>query len=173
MAPMSPELGLSRRRRANWTATSAAACSTFSCAGSTLEALHACLDLLIRDQPDARLAAGFARAGLSGAEPARRCAGRDAAAARRQDFGSPPRSLLARIYLAQGDLDAAHQVAQSLVQEQPASVTAWELLAEVELARGDTGRGVGRLPPRERDSTRRAAPTSWAWSPSTRRAAIG
>jgi ATP-dependent DNA helicase RecQ len=48
------------------------------------------------------------------------------------------RSLLARVHLARGDVDAAYQIARTLVEENEDSVTAWGLLGEVELARGDT-----------------------------------
>ena len=48
------------------------------------------------------------------------------------------RSLLARVHLARGDVEAAHQIARALVEEHEDSVTVWGLLGEVELARGDT-----------------------------------
>ncbi|MDY6877723.1 MAG: RecQ family ATP-dependent DNA helicase [Chloroflexota bacterium] len=48
------------------------------------------------------------------------------------------RSLLARVHLAQGDVETAHQIARALVEEREDSITAWSLLGEVELARGDT-----------------------------------
>ena len=48
------------------------------------------------------------------------------------------RTLLARVHLARGDVDAACQIARDLVKENEDSVTAWGLLGEVELARGDT-----------------------------------
>ena len=48
------------------------------------------------------------------------------------------RTLLARVHLAQGDVEAAHQIARTLIVERDDSVMAWGLLGEVELARGDT-----------------------------------
>ncbi|MEE9617470.1 MAG: tetratricopeptide repeat protein, partial [Anaerolineae bacterium] len=48
------------------------------------------------------------------------------------------RSLLARVHLAQGEVETAHQIARALVEEREDSVMAWGLLGEVELARGDT-----------------------------------
>jgi len=48
------------------------------------------------------------------------------------------RSLLARVHLARGDVEAAHQIARALVEEHEDSVTVWGLLGEVELVRGDT-----------------------------------
>jgi ATP-dependent DNA helicase RecQ len=48
------------------------------------------------------------------------------------------RVLLARVHLALDDVDAAHQVARTLVEENADSVTAWGLLGEVELVRHDT-----------------------------------
>jgi len=48
------------------------------------------------------------------------------------------RSLLARVHLAQGDTEAALQIARALVNERSESTTAWGLLGEVALAQGDT-----------------------------------
>ncbi|MFN2110015.1 MAG: RecQ family ATP-dependent DNA helicase, partial [Anaerolineae bacterium] len=46
-------------------------------------------------------------------------------------------SLLARVHLASGDADTAHNIAQQAVETGPDSLTAWNLLGEVEMARGD------------------------------------
>ncbi|MCP4544562.1 MAG: RecQ family ATP-dependent DNA helicase [Chloroflexi bacterium] len=46
--------------------------------------------------------------------------------------------LLARVHLARGDNDVAHQIARTLVTENEDSVMVWGLLGEVELARSDT-----------------------------------
>lgn len=48
------------------------------------------------------------------------------------------RSLLARAHLARGDVEAAHLVARSFVEENPDSAMVWNLLGEIELARGNT-----------------------------------
>jgi len=48
------------------------------------------------------------------------------------------RSLLARVHLARGDMEAAHHIARALVEERDDSITAWGLLGEVALARGET-----------------------------------
>jgi len=48
------------------------------------------------------------------------------------------RTFLARVHLAHGDVEAAHQIARALIVERDDSVMAWGLLGEVELARGDT-----------------------------------
>ena len=101
-----------------------------------VEALHACLDLLLRNQPalisllDLR-----ARAYLAQNRPD------DALAVMLQRLeyktSFTARSQLTHIYVEQGHLDAAQRAARSLVEEQPVGVIAWEVLAEVELARGD------------------------------------
>jgi len=48
------------------------------------------------------------------------------------------RSLLARVHLARGDVEAAYRIARALVTEREDSAMVWGLLGEVELARGDT-----------------------------------
>jgi ATP-dependent DNA helicase RecQ len=50
---------------------------------------------------------------------------------------SVARALLARIHLARDNVEAARQIALSLVEERDESSMAWNLLGEVELARGD------------------------------------
>ncbi len=101
-----------------------------------VEALHACLDLLIRNQPGlVSLLDLRARAYLAQNRPD------DALAVMQQRLEQKTsytaRSQLLHIYLAQGKHDAVYQAARSLVEEQPAGMMAWELMAEVELARGD------------------------------------
>jgi ATP-dependent DNA helicase RecQ len=101
-----------------------------------LQALHDCLDVLIPANPtlvsllDLRARAFLAqeRAGEALEVMQERLQLKSSLTAR---------SLLARIYLAQGSKEAAREVALALVQEQPDSTTAWQLLAEVELARGE------------------------------------
>jgi len=98
-----------------------------------VEALHACLDVLIRDRPalvsllDLRV-----RAYLTQNRPD------DALTIMQQRLNIKTsfmaRLQLPRIYLAQGNRVAAHQAAKSLTEEQPASPTGWELLTETELA---------------------------------------
>ncbi|MGA9347784.1 MAG: RecQ family ATP-dependent DNA helicase [Anaerolineae bacterium] len=102
-----------------------------------IEALHACLDALTLANPalvsllDLRV-----RAFLAQGRPD------DALAVMQERLrlktSLTARSLLARIHLARGDVDTAHQIARDLVEEHEDSVTAWGLLGEVELARGDT-----------------------------------
>jgi ATP-dependent DNA helicase RecQ len=101
-----------------------------------VEALHACLDLLLRNQPalvsllDLRVRAYLAQNRPNEALIIMQ---------QRLDLRTSVTAqvLLTRVYLAQGKLDLARQAAQALVQEQPAHITAWEALAEIELARGD------------------------------------
>jgi ATP-dependent DNA helicase RecQ len=102
-----------------------------------IEEVHACLDALISANPtlvsllDLRV-----RAFLAQGRPD------DALAVMQERLelktSLTARSLLARVHLAQGDVEAAHQIAHDLVEEHEDSVTAWGLLGEVELARGDT-----------------------------------
>ncbi len=101
-----------------------------------VEALHACLDFLLRNQPalvsllDLRV-----RASLAQNRPD------DALAVVQQRLNLrtslTAQLLLTQVYLAQGKLDIARQTVQALVQEQPTSIMAWEVLAEIELARGE------------------------------------
>jgi Flp pilus assembly protein TadD len=102
-----------------------------------VETLHACLDVLIPANPtlvslsDLR-AKGFLAQGRAD----------DALAVMQERLErktSPTaRALLARIYLARGDGDAAHQIARALVEEREDSPIAWGLLGEVALARRRT-----------------------------------
>jgi ATP-dependent DNA helicase RecQ len=100
------------------------------------DALHACLDFLVRNRPglvsllDLRV-----RAYLAQNRP-------DEALAvmqQRLDLRTSAMSqiLLTRIHMAQGEWDAARQAVHALIQEQPANIAAWELAADIELARGD------------------------------------
>jgi len=100
-------------------------------------ALHACLDVLIADNPqlvsllDLRARAYLAQERyLQALETmwARLELGTSIAA----------RALLAHIHLARGDIDVARHMAQELVDQHPDSTVAWGLVAQVELARGDT-----------------------------------
>jgi len=101
-----------------------------------IEALHACLDFLLRNQPalvsllDLRVRAYLAQNSPDDALTVMQ---------QRLDLKTSHTAQLQllRIYVAQGKLDLAHQLAQSLTQEQPASITAWETLVEIELARGE------------------------------------
>jgi len=102
-----------------------------------VESLHACLDVLILANPklvsllDLR-AKGF----LVQERPD------DALAVMQERLrlktSLTARSLLARVHLARGDVEAAHQIARALIEEQSDSMTAWGLMGEVALARGKT-----------------------------------
>jgi len=101
------------------------------------EEVHACLDALIPANPtlvsllDLRV-----RAFLAQGRPD------DALTVMQQRLqlksSLTARTLLARVHLARGDTETAHQIARDLVKENEDSVMAWGLLGEVELARGDT-----------------------------------
>ena len=102
-----------------------------------IDSLHACLDALLPLHPalvsllDLRARAFLAQEQFDGALSTMR---------RRLDIKSSTtaRSLLAQIYLAQGDLQSASSIAESLVAQRPDSATAWQLLSETRLAQGET-----------------------------------
>jgi ATP-dependent DNA helicase RecQ len=102
-----------------------------------IDSLHACLDALLPLHPalvsllDLRARAFLAQEQFDGALSTMR---------RRLDIKSSTtaRSLLAQIYLAQGDLQSASHIAESLVAQRPDSATAWQLLSETRLAQGET-----------------------------------
>ena len=102
-----------------------------------LEDLHACLDVLIPYKPtlvsllDLRTKAFLAQDRSDDALEVMQ-------ERLRLRTSLTARSLLARVHLARGDVEAAHQIARALVEEHEDSVTVWGLLGEVELARGDT-----------------------------------
>jgi ATP-dependent DNA helicase RecQ len=101
-----------------------------------IDTLHACLDILAPDNPslvsllDLRAKALLIQGRAD-----------DAAEAMEERLiikTSPTaRSLLARIHLARGDVTAAREIAQSLVEEHADSALAWGLLGQVELSRED------------------------------------
>jgi len=102
-----------------------------------LEALHACLDVLIPANPElVSLLDLRVRALLAQGQPD------DALAVMEERLklktSLTARALLVRVHLARGDGETAHQIARALVEEEPDSVTAWGLLGEVALARGQT-----------------------------------
>jgi len=102
-----------------------------------VEEVHACLDALIPDNPTlVSLLDLRARAFLAQGRPD------DALPVMQERLqlktSLTARTLLARVHLARGDVDAACQIARALVEEHEDSVTTWSLLGEVELARGDT-----------------------------------
>jgi ATP-dependent DNA helicase RecQ len=102
-----------------------------------LEALHACLDVLIPANPTlVSLLDLRARTFLAQAQ-------HDDALATMQErlqikASLTARALEARVHLARGDTDAAHQIASALGEEHVDSMTAWQLLGDVALAQGKT-----------------------------------
>jgi len=102
-----------------------------------LEALHACLDVLISIHPDlVSLLDLRVRALLAQGQPDDALAVMEARLEHKTSL--PARALLARVHLARGDEETAHQITRTLVEEEQDSVTAWGLLGEVALARGKT-----------------------------------
>jgi len=100
-----------------------------------VESLHACLDVLIPANPTlVSLLDLRAKAFLAQNRPD------DALAVMEERLrlktSLTARSLLARVHLARGDGEAAHQIARALVEERDDSVTAWRLMGKVALARG-------------------------------------
>ncbi len=99
-------------------------------------ALHACLDVLLPCNPtlvslaDLRIKALLAEGRGDEALPLMQ-------ARLTQKTSLTAQVLLARVQLARQDIAAAHQLAQSLVKNNADSVLAWQLLADMELARGD------------------------------------
>lgn len=101
-----------------------------------LDALHACLDVLIARNPtlvslrDLRAKAFVAQGRPDEALPVmeKRV---------ERNASLPARALLARIHLARGDVGTAREIARAVVAERDESSMAWNLLGEVELARGD------------------------------------
>ncbi|HUV91135.1 MAG TPA: RecQ family ATP-dependent DNA helicase, partial [Anaerolineae bacterium] len=130
------ELGIEAEEALRLTSTERSRLLNFLMRWEHLEALHACLDLLIPVNPalvsllDLRARAFLAEGWYE-----------DALAVMEQRLvyktSLTARLLVARIYLAQGDLKTAYQVARALVEEESDSVTAWGLLGEVELGRGE------------------------------------
>ena len=102
-----------------------------------IEAVHACLDVLIPLNPtlvsllDLRVRALLAQGQPDEALEVMR---------ERLEIGTSltARSLLARVHLARGDVESAYRETSALIEERDESVSAWGLLGEMELARGDT-----------------------------------
>ncbi len=99
-----------------------------------LDALHACLDgyepLTLVSLLDLRARAYLAQGDLAQAL--------DTLQQRLEQKPSiPARGLLARIHIAREDFETAFHIANQLTQEKTESASAWSLLGEVELARGN------------------------------------
>jgi ATP-dependent DNA helicase RecQ len=102
-----------------------------------IDSLHTCLDVLIPANPTlVSLLDLRARAFLAQGQPDKALPVMEERLQHKTSLTA--RSLLARIHLAGGDVEAAHQIARTLVQEQEDSITAWGLMGEVALAQGDT-----------------------------------
>jgi len=98
--------------------------------------VHACLDVLIpRNPTHVTLRDARARA-LLGEGRVTEAINVLQARLERSD-SSVARARLARFHLASGDTEAARALARDIVADRPESAMAWNLLGEVELARGD------------------------------------
>jgi len=149
------ELGIAPRQTLQLASNDRSRLLNFLLRWEHIDALHACLDTLIPRNPtlvsllDLRV-----RAFLAQGRPD------DALAMMRERLelktSLTARTLLARVHLARGDVETAHQIARALIVERDDSVMAWGLLGEVELARGDTQaalkayRRLGELRPQGR-----------------------
>jgi len=102
-----------------------------------MEPLHACLDALIPANPTlVSLLDLRARAFLAQGQPDKALPVMEERLQRKTSLTA--QSLLARIHLARGDVEAAHQIARVLVQERNDSAMTWGLMGEVALAQGGT-----------------------------------
>ena len=130
------ELGMEEEEALRLTSTERSRLLNFLMRWEHLEALHACLDLLIPVNPAlVSLLDLRARAFLAEGRYEEALAVMEQRLAYKTSLTA--RLLVARVHLAQGDLKAAYQVARALVEEESDSVTAWGLLGEVELGRGE------------------------------------
>ncbi len=134
--PMLAEVGLSLDEVGALSARNRSRLLNFLLRWEHIAALHACLDILMRQRPglvslmDLRAKALMAEARFDEAVAQMQ--------ARLEERSSmTARALLARIRLAQDALAEAREIAKALVAERPETVTPWRLLAEVELAQGD------------------------------------
>jgi ATP-dependent DNA helicase RecQ len=101
------------------------------------KALHACLDALTAANPNL-VSLMDLRARALMAQGAHQPALEIMQTRLERSSSMTARALLARIYLARGDQNSARQVTQALIDQYSASPTIWGLLAQVELAAGDT-----------------------------------
>ena len=131
------ELGIAPRQTLQLASNQRSRLLNFLLRWEHVEEVHACLDALIPHNPalvsllDLRV-----RAFLAQDRPDDALVVMEDRIERKTSLTA--RSLLARVHLAQGDVETAHQIARALIKERDDSVTAWGLLGEVELARGDT-----------------------------------
>lgn len=132
-----PELGLTPAQVREFSGRDRSRLLNFLLRWEHIEPLHACLDALIPANPtlvsllDLRVKALLAQGRPDEALPVME-------ERLRHKTSLTARTLLARVHLARGDVEAAHQIARALVEERDDSPMAWGLLGEVELARGDT-----------------------------------
>jgi len=131
------ELGIAPRQTIGLAGNQRSRLLNFLLRWDHVEAAHACLDILIPANPTlVSLLDLRAKTLLAQDRPD------DALEVMRERLelktSLTARTFLARVHLARGDVEAAHQIARALIVERDDSITAWGLLGEVELARGDT-----------------------------------
>ncbi len=101
-----------------------------------IDALHACLDVLIPQNPTlVSLRDLQVKAFLAQGRPADGLPVVEERLQKRESF--PARALLARVRLALGDTNAARRIVLAMTDEREDSALAWSLLGEIELAGGD------------------------------------
>ncbi|MGC9400162.1 MAG: RecQ family ATP-dependent DNA helicase [Anaerolineae bacterium] len=135
--PVLAELGFSLDQVSTLSSRDRTSLLNFLLRWEHVAALHACLDILMRQRPDlvslmdlrTKALMAEARFDEAVAQMQARLEARSSMTAR---------ALLARIHLAQGEKARAREIAEALVTERPEAITAWRLLVEVELARGET-----------------------------------
>jgi len=131
------ELGITPRHSLQLSSNDRSRLLNFLLRWDFIEEVHACLDALIPHNPTlVSLLDLRARAFLAHGRPDEALPVMEERLQLKTSLTA--RSLLARVHLARGDVEAARQIARTLVEEYEDSVTAWGLLGEVELARGDT-----------------------------------
>ncbi len=100
------------------------------------DTLHACLDVLIpRNPTHVSLRDLRARTFLAQGRPDEALPVMEKRLRKRES--SVARALLARIHLARGDVESARRIAKGIVADRGESAMAWNLLGEVERARGE------------------------------------
>ena len=130
------ELGIAPRHSLQLASNQRSRLLNFLLRWNHAEDVHACLDVLIPHNPtlvsllDLRAKAFLAQDQPDDALPVME---------ERLRLRAPltARTLLARVHLARGEVETAHQIARALAEEHEDSVMAWGLLGEVEVARGD------------------------------------
>ncbi len=136
-SPVLAELGLSLDEVSALGARHRSRLLNFLLRWEHVAALHACLDILMPQNPTlVSLMDLRAKALLTEERFDEAVAQMQTRLERRKSLTA--RAWLARMYLAQGNVAAAQEIVEALTAGRPESVTAWRLLVEVELAQDHT-----------------------------------